>query len=295
MALLLAALLTLSVPLWGIEHCLITYDGISGHLGLLKCKGLYSKSTYRVVLKNNSSERCFTYYHPKGVDYLPFAVPRWWSGNVYLYLYRDGYLLAKVPLRVEKLKVRASRIRLPLAKRTRKGKKEENTFGRKKWEPNRNGNENTYPSVRKLLKTYTPVRFYEKRAILPLEHYKYITTPFGAERYINGVYRGFHKGVDFAAPRGTPVRAILSGKVLYAGWMPLTGKTVILDHGWGLMSLYAHLSEVDVKRGQSVRRGEVIGKVGSTGRSTGPHLHLGVYLNDTAVDPLGVMELRLRP
>ena len=56
--------------------------------------------------------------------------------------------------------------------------------------------------------------------------------------------------MDFATPRGTPVRAILSGRVLYAGWMPLTGKTVILDHGWGLMSLYAHLSEVDVKRGQ---------------------------------------------
>ena len=285
--LLLAVFLLLIVfPLWGIERCKLSYDGISGHLGLLKCRGLNTNSIYRVVLKNRSYERGFTYYHPQRVDYLPFSVPRWWSGIVYLSLYRDGYLLARVPFKVEKLRVRVSRISFgkhfqPLEV----GKRKNST----------NGKGFQYPSVRKLLRTYTPVRFYESKAIPPLEHYKYITTPYGSERYINGVYHGFHKGVDFAAPKGTPVHAILSGRVIYAGWMPLTGNTVIIDHGWGLMSLYAHLSEVDVKKGWFVRQGEVIGKVGSTGRSTGDHLHLGVYLNDTSVDPLQVISLKLKP
>ena len=294
MASLLAFLLLLSFPLWGIEHCKITYDGISGHLGLLKCRDLDTNSTYRVVLKNRYGERGFTYTHPKGVDYLPFAVPRWWSGTVYLYLYRDGDILAEVPLRVEKLKVRVSRIRISHSKKHPWSWEKTTYRGENRKTPQR-GKRYSYPSVRKILRTYTPVRFYESKAIPPLEHYKYITTPYGSERYINGVYHGFHKGVDFAAPRGTPVKAVLSGEVIFAGWMPLTGNTVVIDHGWGLMSLYAHLSEVDVKRGQLVRRGEVIGKVGSTGRSTGPHLHLGVYLNDTSVDPLEFLKLRLRP
>ncbi len=284
-AALLALLLLFLLPIWGLERCKLSYDGFSGHLGLLKCEGLSSNSTYRVVLKNRSSERVFTQFHPQRVDYLPFAVPRWWSGIIYLSLYRNGYLLAEVPLKVEKLRVRVSRIRFGKHSHPEVEKGKKSTDGR--------GFQ--YPSVRRLLKTYTPVRFYERRAILPLERYKYITTPFGSERYINGVYHGFHKGVDFAAPKGTPVYAILSGRVIYAGWMPLTGKTVIIDHGWGLMSLYAHLSEVDVKRGEFVRQGEVIGRVGSTGRSTGYHLHLGVYLNDTAVDPLRVIKLKLRP
>ena len=284
--LLLVFLSLIAFPLWGIERCKLSYDGVSGHLGLLKCRGLNTNSTYSVVLKNRSSERGFTYYHPQRVDYLPFAVPRWWSGKVHLFFYRNGYLLAKVPLKVKKLKVRVSRIRLGNF-RTPLGKS-----GEKK-HPLRENRQ--YPSVRKLLRIYTPIRFYESKAIPPLEHYKYITTPYGSERYINGVYHGFHKGVDFAAPKGTPVHAILSGRVIYAGWMPLTGNTVIIDHGWGLMSLYAHLSEVDVKKGWFVRQGEVIGKVGSTGRSTGDHLHLGVYLNDTSVDPLQVISLKLKP
>jgi len=285
MPLLLLALSLLLSTLWGLEHCRVSYDGIAGHLGLLECKNLNTDSTYRIVLKDKNFERSFTYVHPERFDYLPFAVPRWWGGNITFTLYRDGLKLASVRLKVKPLKVRDSRISFG---------KNRSPAGSNKT-PSQKGGVKGYYLVRRLMRTYTPVRYYEKRAIFPLEGFKYITTPYGAKRYINGVYRGFHKGVDLAAPRGTPVLATLSGRVIFAGYLPLTGNTVIIDHGWGLISLYAHLSEVSVKKGVLVRRGEVIGKVGSSGRSTGPHLHFGVYLNDTTFDPLEFLKLRLRP
>ena len=96
----------------------------------------------------------------------------------------------------------------------------------------------------------------------------------------------FHAGMDFAAARGTPVKACADGKVLVAhtGWK-LHGNTIVLDHGQGVVSIYIHMNSLNVKEGDEVKEGDKIGAVGSTGRASGPHLHFGLYVNNTAADP----------
>jgi murein DD-endopeptidase MepM/ murein hydrolase activator NlpD len=96
----------------------------------------------------------------------------------------------------------------------------------------------------------------------------------------------FHQGVDVAAPEGAPVAARAEGVVVYAGWAEGYGLVVVLDHGRGYQTLYAHLRRVQVPPGSWVRAGGVIGEVGSTGRSTGPHLHFEVRYREVPVDPL---------
>ncbi len=100
----------------------------------------------------------------------------------------------------------------------------------------------------------------------------------------------YHFGVDWAAPTGTPVRAARDGVVSRAGWWSTYGNAIALDHGDGSQTRYAHLSAVDVVAGEVVRQGDVIGRVGSTGASTGPHLHFEIRFGDRAVDPLGYLE-----
>lgn len=113
-----------------------------------------------------------------------------------------------------------------------------------------------------------------------------ISGVFGSQRILNGQPKSPHRGVDVAAAEGTPVHAMLDGVVTIAAEdLYFTGGTVMLDHGHGVQSLYAHLSSVDVAPGQQLSRGEVLGAIGSTGRSTGPHLHLSLYWFETALDP----------
>ncbi|HIQ52680.1 MAG TPA: M23 family metallopeptidase [Pseudomonas pachastrellae] len=111
------------------------------------------------------------------------------------------------------------------------------------------------------------------------------SSPFGVRRFFNGEERNPHSGLDFAASTGTPIKAPAAGKVILVGDYFFNGKTVFVDHGQGLISMFCHLSAIDVAVGQEIPRGGVLGKVGSTGRATGPHLHWNVSLNGNRVDP----------
>lgn len=112
---------------------------------------------------------------------------------------------------------------------------------------------------------------------------------FGTLSIYNGETRTRHGGTDFLSPAGTPVHAPAAGRVLVAQDLYFTGQTVVVDHGLGLFSLFAHLSEIVVSDGAAVAAGDVIGRVGATGRVTGPHLHWTVRLNGARVDPLSLL------
>jgi len=117
-----------------------------------------------------------------------------------------------------------------------------------------------------------------------------ITDEYGYRKDpINGK-RKFHTGLDIAADTGTPIKAAASGKVIFAQSTYATGRTVKIDHGRGIVTLYGHASKILVEEGQTVEKGEVIAKVGSTGRSTGPHLHFEIHLYGSTVDPLEYLE-----
>ena len=114
-----------------------------------------------------------------------------------------------------------------------------------------------------------------------------ITSPYGSQRLLNGKLHRYHTGVDFRASMGTPIFASNSGVVRLAKNLYYSGNQVVLDHGEGLFTSYSHLSRIDVRKGQLVKKGQMIGQSGATGRVSGPHLHWAVKLHNVNVDPLG--------
>jgi murein DD-endopeptidase MepM/ murein hydrolase activator NlpD len=133
------------------------------------------------------------------------------------------------------------------------------------------------------LGTYTAGRVPEFRMRPPVAGER--SSSFGLRRFFNGEARNPHSGMDIAAAAGTRIRAPAPGRVLDTGDFFFNGNTVFLDHGEGVMTIYCHLSRIDVKPGQEIATGGVLGLVGATGRVTGPHLHWGVSINRAMVDP----------
>lgn len=112
-----------------------------------------------------------------------------------------------------------------------------------------------------------------------------LSSPFGLRRFFNGKPKLPHSGLDIAAPAGTEILSPAAGTVVAQGNFFYNGNTLFIDHGQGLVTMYCHMSRIDVQQGQQVRRGQHLGAVGMTGRATGPHLHFSVSLNDARVEP----------
>ncbi|MCD6413484.1 MAG: M23 family metallopeptidase [Elusimicrobia bacterium] len=145
-------------------------------------------------------------------------------------------------------------------------------------------------SVRKKIRESTKKRFFGKFSY-PLKKYN-VTSEFGVKRVDkNGRVLWRHKGVDLAAPAGAPVFPASRGKVSLVLNSPLMGKSIFIDHGQGIISVYMHLGRINVKTGEIVTEKDEIGEVGSSGISTGSHLHLGIYLFGVPVDPVYALKI----
>jgi murein DD-endopeptidase MepM/ murein hydrolase activator NlpD len=135
--------------------------------------------------------------------------------------------------------------------------------------------------------TSSPTRLWSGAFVRPVA--VAANSAFGTRTILNGQSRSPHSGADFDSAAGTPIKAPNAGRVAIADERYYTGNTVVIDHGLGLFSLFAHLSATNVREGETVKKGDVIGRVGATGRVTGPHLHWSVRLNGARVDPLSLL------
>ena len=131
--------------------------------------------------------------------------------------------------------------------------------------------------------TFTPIRLKDWAMIEPAKGQ--ISSEFGVRRFINNQPRNRHSGMDIAAPEGSEVLAPLSGEVIIASNFFYKGNVIYINHGGGLVSSYSHLSKIKIKNGDKVKKGDLIGLIGQTGRVTGPHLHWEVYLMGIAINP----------
>ena len=135
----------------------------------------------------------------------------------------------------------------------------------------------------------SPARLWSTPFVRPVDQPS--NSAFGTRSIFNGQPRSAHGGADFLSPAGTPVRAANDGRVMLAGNLYYSGGTVVIDHGLGVVSLYAHLSAMDVRDGDVVSSGQIVGRVGATGRVTGAHLHWTVRVSGARVDPLSLLAM----
>jgi len=133
------------------------------------------------------------------------------------------------------------------------------------------------------LKTWRETPEVNTKFVLPVKGR--LSSPFGLRRFFNKQPRKPHSGIDIAAAEGTPIVSPADGVIVNIGEYFFNGNSIFIDHGQGLVTMYCHMSKINVKEGQQVKQGEIIGAVGKSGRVTGPHLHWAVSLNDARVDP----------
>ena len=132
--------------------------------------------------------------------------------------------------------------------------------------------------------------FFKDKFIYPIDKY-IITGVYGSQRILNGKPRRPHYGIDFHAPEGTPVKSMMDGVVtLVENDMYFTGGTIIFDHGHGISTLYMHMKDINVKKGQKVKKGEIVGTLGQSGRATGPHLDIRLNWFEVKLDPASVLD-----
>ena len=135
----------------------------------------------------------------------------------------------------------------------------------------------------------TAYDFFKDKFIYPIDKY-IITGVYGSQRILNGKPRRPHYGIDFHAPEGTPVKAMMDGEVtLVENDMYFTGGTIIFDHGHGISTLYMHMKDINVKVGQKIKQGQIVGTLGQSGRATGPHLDIRLNWFDVKLDPASIL------
>ncbi len=142
--------------------------------------------------------------------------------------------------------------------------------------------------VRAVISRYTPERYWTLPLLRPVPGD--VSSLFGMKRVFNGQPRSVHRGLDLRGAAGTPIHAVADGVIALVDNLYFSGNAVYIDHGLGVFTAYLHMSATDVQPGQVVRRGDVIGKVGATGRVTGPHLHLSMLVQGVSVDPLPLLQ-----
>ena len=146
--------------------------------------------------------------------------------------------------------------------------------------------------IGKARSTDTAYDVFKNKFIHPIDKY-IITGVYGSQRILNGKPRRPHYGIDFHAPEGTPVKAMMDGQVTLAiNDMYFTGGTIIFDHGHGISTLYMHMKDISVKKGQKVKQGEVVGTLGQSGRATGPHLDIRLNWFNVKLDPSSVLKMK---
>jgi murein DD-endopeptidase MepM/ murein hydrolase activator NlpD len=139
--------------------------------------------------------------------------------------------------------------------------------------------------LQSITSNFTPTRYFDGSMGLPVA--APLSASFGATRsYNGGVLDSIHTGTDFAAATGTPILAPAAGKVVFAGHMDIRGNVTIIDHGWGVFTVYCHQSQQNVQVGDTIAVGQMIGLTGSTGRVTGPHLHWELWIDGVVVDAM---------